>query len=110
MYDRVLILAKDQHVNLFFWRSLDACREADVYVKTVLTFGDKLVTTMAQTALQKTADENKTIYPQTTKAIKDNSYMDDICDPVDEVERACQRTKDIDEILVIIGFNVKEWI
>lgn len=36
--------------------------------------------------------------------------MDDICDPVDEVERACQRTKDIDKILATVGFNVIELI
>ena len=35
---------------------------------------------MAQITLQKTAEENEILHPQAAKAIKENSYMDDICD------------------------------
>ena len=41
MYHRVLISPHDQHIHRFLWRNLDTSREPDVYVKTVLTFGDK---------------------------------------------------------------------
>jgi hypothetical protein len=35
---------------------------------------------MAQITLQKTAEENEILHPQAAKAIKENSYMDDIYD------------------------------
>ena len=48
MYHRILISERDQHVHRFLWRNLETFREPDVYVKTVLTFGDKPVPAMAQ--------------------------------------------------------------
>ena len=53
MYHRVLIPEQDQHVHRFLWRDLEESREPVVYVKTVLTFGDKPAPAMAQIALKK---------------------------------------------------------
>ena len=64
MYHRVLIPEEDQHVHRFLWRNLETDREPNVYVKTVLTFGDKPAPAMAQIALRKTAEENKKDYPE----------------------------------------------
>lgn len=58
MYHRILIPEPDQQVHRFLWRNLETSREPDVYVKTVLTFGDKPAPAMAQTALRKTAEES----------------------------------------------------
>ena len=69
MYHRVLIPERDQHVHRFLWRNLEIEREPDVYVKTVLTFGDKPAPAMAQTALRKTAEENKNDYPEAAEAL-----------------------------------------
>ncbi|XP_028419079.1 uncharacterized protein LOC114544723 [Dendronephthya gigantea] len=109
MYHRVLIPEKDQHVHRFVWRNLETERKPDVYVKTVLTFGDKPAPAMAQIALQKTVEEKQVDYPQTAKVIKENSYMDDICDSVGTVEEARQQTNDIDTVLATGGFKVKGW-
>ena len=59
MYHRVLIPERDQHVHRFLWRNFNTQREPDVYVKPVLTFGDKPAPAMAQTALRKRAEEKK---------------------------------------------------
>ena len=84
-------------------------REPDVYVKTVLMFGDKPAPAMAQIALRKTAEENKDDFPEAAETITKNSYMDDICDSVDDVESAKKLTGNIDNILSKGGFSVKEW-
>ena len=70
MYHHVLILEEDQHVHRFVWRNMYTEREPDVYVKTMLTLGDKPVPAMAQIALQKTAEENQVKHPQAVKVIK----------------------------------------
>ena len=44
----------------------------------MLTFGDKPAPAMAQTALKKTADENRDSYPEAASSLQKNSYMDDI--------------------------------
>ena len=56
---RILIPERDQHVHRFIWRNLETSRKPDVYVKTVLTFGDKPAPAMTQIALRKTAEESK---------------------------------------------------
>ena len=110
MYHRVRIPLKDQHVHRYLWRDLEKERDPDTYVKTVLTFGDKPAPAMAQIALQKTAEENQELYPEAAKAIKANSYMDNLCDSLDTVKQAQKQTEDIDKILETGGFRVKEWI
>ena len=54
MYHMVAIPPVDQHVNRFLGRSYETEREPDIYVKTVLTFGDRLARVI--TAVRKTAN------------------------------------------------------
>ena len=70
MYHMIRIPEADQHVHRFPWRNLETDREPDVYVKTVLTFGDKPAPAMAQIALRKTADETKEAFPRTAQVLK----------------------------------------
>ena len=81
----------------------------DVYVKTVLTFGDKPAHAMAQITLRKTAHQAKSSYPEAAQVLKNNTYMDDICDSVHSVQPAKQLTTDLDEVSLKSGFQVKGW-
>ena len=110
MYHRILIPERDQHVHRFLWRNMETDRDPDIYLKTVLTFGDKPAPAMAQIALRKTAQENKVDYPEVAEVLTNNVYMDDICDSVDAVQEARKLTTDIDKVLKTGGFKVKEWI
>ena len=110
MYHRIRIPEADQHVHRFLWRNLRTDRETDVYVKTVLTFGDKPAPAMAQIALRKTADEAKEAFPEAAQVLKKNTYMDDICDSVGSEEEARNLTKSIDTVLETGGFRVKGWL
>ena len=110
MYHRILIPERDQDVHRFLWRNLEKDKEPDVYVKTVLTFGDKPAPAMAQIALRKTAEESKEVKPEAAKVLTENVYMDDICESVDTVEEAKKLADDIDIVLKNGGFQVKGWI
>lgn len=110
IYHRILIPVRDQHVHRFLWRNLETNGEPDVYVKTVLTFGDKPATAMAQIALRKTAQLNKDEYSKAADVLTNNVYMDGICDSVDTVKEAQRLTKEMDEVLKTGGFSVKGWI
>ena len=109
MYHRILIPERDQHVHRFLWRNVDQRRPPDVYLKTVLTFGDKPAPAMAQIALQKTAKCAEEEHPEAARCLLENTYMDDICDSVASLDVAEQRTREIDEILQDGGFKVKKW-
>ena len=109
MYHRVLIPEKDQHVHRYLWRNLETNRGPDVYVKTVLTFEDKPAPAMAQIAQRKTADQAKDLYPEAAQILKNNTYMDDICDSVRSAQEAMRLTTELDEVLLKGGFQVKGW-
>ena len=83
-FHRILIPVKDQHIHRFLWRDMEIGRDPDVYIKTVLTFGDKPAPTMAQIAPRKTANENKAVYPKAAEVLEKSTYMDDICESVDK--------------------------
>ena len=73
MYHRLLIPEVNQHVHRFLWRDMEVNREPDVYVKQVLTFGDKPAPAMAQIALRKTAEQSMQKYPRAAKVLKESS-------------------------------------
>ncbi|XP_068739547.1 uncharacterized protein [Montipora capricornis] len=110
MYHRIRIPEADQHVHRFLWRDLQTDREPDVYVKRVLIFGDKPAPAMAQIALRKTVDEAREDFPEAAQVLKDNTYMDDICDSVCTEEEARELTKCIDNVLETGGFKAKGWL
>ena len=64
---------------------------------------------MAQTALKKTADQNRDSYPEAASSLNKNSYiyMDDICDWVKTVDKARKLTNDLDQVL---GSVVQSWV
>ena len=76
----------------------------------MLAFGDKPAPAMAQIALRKTAQEGENESKRAAEAVRDNSYMDDICDSVHSTEDARQLTSEIDSLLEKGGFKVKEWL
>ena len=47
---------------------------------------------------------------QAAAAIRDNSYMDDICDSVHTTQDAQQLTQKIDNMLKKGGFKIKKWL
>ena len=65
---------------------------------------------MAQIALRKTADQAKSSYPEAAQVLKNNTYVDDICDSVHSVQQAKRLTTELDEVLLKGGFQVKGWL
>lgn len=110
MYHRIRIPEADRHIHRFLWRNLQTDCEPDIYVKTVFTFGDKPAPAMAQIALRKIADEVKKDFPEAAQVLKDNTYMDDICNSVRTEEKARELTKCIASVVETAGFKVKGWL
>ena len=71
---------RKQHVHRYLWRDLQSDILPDVYVKTVLTFGDKPSPAMAQITLPRTAKDGEEIkmHPEAVRVIQEDVYiMDD---------------------------------
>ena len=89
---------------------METNRDPDVYVKTVLTFGDKPAPAMAQIASRKTAEQEIDVYPEAAETLKKNTYMDDICDSITSLDKAEKLTDELDSVLAKGGFRVKGWV
>ena len=110
MFHSIKIPLQDQMTHLFLWRNLETNREPDTYAMTAVNMGDRPSATIAITALKKTAEMSETEYPIACKAIKNNSYMDDIIETTNNTRMAIKVAKDIDTVLRKGGFHIKEWI
>ena len=83
----------DQPSLRFLWRE-DPTTNVVVYQNTRHIFGAKDSPTCANYALQRTARDNVNQYPEATKAVLENFYMDDYLDSVESPERALKRSKE----------------
>ena len=110
MYHTVYTREIEQHTHRFLWRNMDITRPPDTYVIQRVSFGDKPSGAIATIALRKTAEFGQNEFPEATKVIKENSYMDDIIDSTNNKENALRITKKIEDILDKGGFKMKDWI
>ena len=78
MYNSIHLSTRDQHVHRYLWRDIQVHREPDHYALTAVPFGDRPSGTIALTALQTIAEMFKKLYPDATKMITKNSYVDDL--------------------------------
>ena len=109
MFHSVDIPVEDQMTHLFLWRDMVTNKCPDTYAITVVNFGDRPSSTIAQIALKKTAVKGKEISKKASEIILNNSYMDDISGSVDTIEEAETVTRDMSQILLDGGFRIKEW-
>ena len=65
---------------------------------------------MAQIASRKTADQAKVLHSEAAQVLKNNTYMDDICDSLHSIQQAKQLTTEQDEVLLKGGFQIKGWL
>ena len=83
-------------------------RDPTTYAMTAVNMGDRPSATIAQVALRKTAQDVIGEYPTAAKIIMRNSYMDDIPASVDNDKEAFRCMSNIEEILNMKGFSIKE--
>ena len=66
--------------------------------------------TCANYALQRTARDNVSQYPEATKAVLENFYMDDYLDSQESIERALKRSKELVHLLHLGGFKLTKFV
>ena len=110
MYHSIEITYIDQMTHRFLWRCLDKTRKPEVFVMNVVNFGDRPSGSIAMAALRKTAKMSMREFPEASKAIQNNSYMDDILVSVGDEQKAKMMRETCTEVLKRGGFHVKDWV
>ena len=99
----------DQPSLRFLWRE-DPTTNVVVHQYTRHLFGAKDSPTCANYALQRTARDNVIQYPEATKAVLENFYMDDYLDLVESHKRALKRSKELVQLLHLGGFKLTKFV
>ena len=97
MFLQVGVLYCDQPSLRFLWREDPTTNKMYQYTRHI--FGAKDSPLCANYALQRTARENVSQYPEATKAVLENFYMDDYLDSMESPEMALKRLKDLVHLL-----------
>ena len=109
MFHSIDIPVEDQMMHLFLWRNLQPQCKAKTFAITAVNMGDRPASAIAQTALRESALEATEEYPEASKIIIRNSYMDDIPASVKGPSSGHQTMGDVESILQKNGFTIKEW-
>ena len=109
MFLQVAVPDWDQPSLRFLWRE-DPTTNVVVYQYTRHIFGAKDSPTCANYALQRTARDNVNQYPEATKAVLVNFYMDDYLDSVESPERALKRSKELVHLLHLGGLKLTKFV
>ena len=109
MFLQVGVADCDQPSLRFLWRE-DPTTNVVVYRYTRHIFGAKDSRTCANYALQRTACDNVSKYPEATKGVLENFCMDDYLDSVESPEMALKRSNELVQILHLCGFKVTKFV
>ncbi|KAJ8019238.1 hypothetical protein HOLleu_42307 [Holothuria leucospilota] len=109
MFHSVAISLQDQHCHRFLWRGMNSAIPPKTYCVTAVNFGDRPSATIATVALRKTAEAEKTQFPEAAETILTNVYMDDILECVSSDNEAVQRAGEIEQLLEHGNFSIKRW-
>ena len=109
MYNTIKLSLLDQNTHSFLWRNLDQSKLPDNYHLSAIPFGDKPSSTISLVALQKTAELGKKKYPDTAEVILKNTCIDDILNSVNSMVDAIRLADEVEALLAIGGFKLKNW-
>ena len=102
-------LTVTSHHCVFLWRE-DPTAKFVVYQWTRNRFGAKDLPTCANYALQRMARDNVSQYPEATKAVLENFYLDDYLDSVESPKRSLNRSRELVHLLPLGGFKLTKFV
>ncbi len=97
-----------QHVRSVVWQGRDQKKERNVYVTTMVKFGDILARCITITALRETAARYGASKEEAAWFLLHWAYMDDATTGVDTMEDLTRVSRELEEIAGNRGFTFKE--
>ena len=108
MFRQVLIEPQDRNFQCIVWRENPAENLKHFQLNTV-TYGTAPASFLAIRTLQQAAIDRETEFPQASKIIKEDFYMDDLVTGGRSVEEVQTRREQVVEILDAAGFHLRKW-
>ncbi|XP_055612596.1 uncharacterized protein LOC129759214 [Uranotaenia lowii] len=109
MFHQIRIRDEDKHFQRFLWRKSPE-EPIGTYVMDVATFGASCSPCSALFIKNKNALAHASEFPEASKSIVDNTYMDDWLVSVDTVEEAVRLSEEVKRIHAAGGFQLSKFI
>lgn len=110
MFNRVDIAEKDSYSQCFLWRNLNVKEVPKVYRMKAMLFGISSSPFLAQFVKNYNAQKFEAEYPEASRAIINNHYVDDYIDGADSIEEATKKTLEVIHIHKVGGFELRGFI
>ena len=106
MFSQVVVAENDRQSQRFLWRGERRAGPFDVYESPRLMFGATSSPSTAEYCYQQTADLFSVDLPDVKRAIKEDTYVDDILSGTDDISTAVQLVHGLVDVLRRGGFEL----
>lgn len=109
MYRQILINDSHKKYQKIFWRATKN-EPLKAYELNTVTYGCAAAPYLAVRCILQLAEDNKLLYPKESKIITNSFYIDDLLTGADSVEELIELQKNISNILLSAGFELRKWL
>ncbi|XP_059351384.1 uncharacterized protein LOC132087991 [Daphnia carinata] len=109
MYHQVLVPEEYQDAFRFLYQSPNSTSTPHTYRMIVHVFGAISLPSTCLFALNKTAEDNKTKFPDAAASVRISFYVDNYLDSFNSEEEAIKRARQLKELSQLGGFNLNKW-
>ncbi|XP_062538072.1 uncharacterized protein LOC134206386 [Armigeres subalbatus] len=108
MFHQIRIREEDKSSQRFLWRAKPS-EKPTVYLMDVATFGSTCSPASAQFVKNRNAEQHRELYPEATKAIVDDHYVDDYLASFSSEEEAAKIASEVRYVHNNGGFQLHNW-
>ena len=109
MYLQIKLSPKDQDVHRYLWRDLKTDEAPKVYRMLILTFGVNSSPFLAIVTVNAHVNKYAETFPDTTREILNNMYVDDYLTGADTDNSALKLQQEMSDIMMAAAFNLTKW-
>lgn len=109
MFRQIQVIPEHRRFQQILWR-FDPLDEISIYELNTVTYGTASAPYLAIRVLQQLAYDYQSIYPQASKVLLSDSYVDDILSGADSLEDVITLHRDLCTLLSKGGCNLRKWI
>lgn len=108
MYRCIQVYNEDREYQRIVWRSKPTEPLMHYKLNTV-TYGTAPASFLATRCLKQLSLDNTITFPNASKSIANNFYMDDWLDGANDIQSATTLAREVSSILSSAGFNLRQW-
>ncbi|XP_055633964.1 uncharacterized protein LOC129774271 [Toxorhynchites rutilus septentrionalis] len=109
MYRQVSLHPDDRPLQRIFWR-FNSIEPIKAYELSTITYGLAPSSFLATRTLQQVVENEGSNFPEASRVVKKDVYVDDLISGENTVERTIQLQRDLMELLQRGGFRLRKWV